>query len=113
MYVVSVGGTRAHRYLDYQMPFFGFATGYRPCSQAAAVAELDLRYRFRPKDFISLKGATFQDASNLKHFFADYPSAWAVGLEYGRMSVLGPIKLGVSWCDVTGLSASMSLGFDF
>ena len=113
MYVVSVGGTRAGRYLDYQMPFFGFATGYRPCSQAAAVAELDLRYRFRPKDFISLKGATFQDASNLTHFFADYPSAWAVGLEYGRMSVLGPIKLGVSWCDVTGLSASMSLGFDF
>jgi hypothetical protein len=46
-------------------------------------------------------------------FFKSRPTAWAAGLEYARQSVLGPIRIGAQWCDITGFSMNMSVGFDF
>jgi len=113
MYVVSIGGTRAGRYLDYQMPFFGFATGYRPCNLFSATVQADLRYRVIGDNYISLKGGIFQDASSAAEFFKVKLTAWAAGAEYSRPTFLGPIKAGVSWCSLTGLQANVSVGFDF
>ena len=113
MFVVSVGGTRAGRYLDYQMPFFGFPTGYRPCAAVSSVAEVDLRYRLRKKDYLFAKGALFQESINFKGLFVNPPTAWAAGLEYGHMSVIGPLKFGVAWCPLNRLTATASVGFDF
>ena len=111
MYVVSVGGTRAGRYLDYQMPFFGFATGYRPCGAASGTLQMDLRYRFARKDYITLRGGVFHNPGSWREFFVTAPQVWATGLEYGRKTALGPLTIGFSWCNITKLTANFSLGF--
>ena len=33
--------------------------------------------------------------------------------EYARQAIVGPIRIGAQWCNLTGFSASMSVGFDF
>ena len=38
---------------------------------------------------------------------------WAVGLEYGRKTIAGPLRLGAHWCNETGFGATLSFGFDF
>ena len=113
MYVVSVGGIRAGRYVDYQMPFFGFATGYRPCSTAAGTFQLDFRYRFTRKDFITLKSGIYQNTDSWREFVTTVPQVWAGGLEYGRKTSLGPLTIGFSWCNVTKFTANFGIGFYF
>ena len=34
-------------------------------------------------------------------------------MEIGQKSIAGPMMLGVQWCDMTGFSVSLSVGFDF
>ena len=55
----------------------------------------------------------FQNSPSYKVFFSNGLSAWAAGAEYARQSVLGPLSIGVQWCNITGLSASLLIGFDF
>ena len=112
-HMVAVGGIRAGRYLEHQMPFFGFSTGFMACDSLSGTATVDLRYRFRRKNFVTLRGGLFQDSPSYKSFFSNPLTAWAVGAEYARQSVLGPIKIAAQWCDLTGLSATMTVGFDF
>ena len=38
---------------------------------------------------------------------------YAFGAEYSRQSIAGPLRLAVQWCDITGLTAYASIGFDF
>ena len=112
-HAVAVGGIRTGRYLEHQMPFFGFASGFMVCSSLSGSASLDLRYRFLRKNFVTLRGGLFQDSPSYKVFFKSRPTAWAAGLEYARQAIVGPIRIGAQWCDVTGFSASMTVGFDF
>ena len=83
------------------------------CSSLSGSATLDLRYRFLRKNFVILRGGLFQDSPSYKVFFNSGITAWAAGLEYARQSVLGPIRIGAQWCDITGFSMNMSVGFDF
>ena len=112
-HAVVAGGTLMGRYLEHQMPFFGFANGFVACKQLAGVSQLDLRYRFGGKNFITLRGGLFQEADSYKSFFKDPLAAWAVGGEYGRQSILGPLRIGVQWCNVTGVTVSAGIGLDF
>ena len=54
-----------------------------------------------------------QTADSFKEFFDGFPSVWAVGLEYGRKTIAGPLRLGVHWCDASGFGATLAFGFDF
>ena len=112
-HTVAVGGIRAGRYIEHQMPFFGFASGFMVCSSLSGSATLDLRYRFLRKNFVTLRGGLFQDSPSYKVFFKSRPTAWAAGLEYARQAIVGPIRIGAQWCNITGFSASMTVGFDF
>ena len=112
-HTVAVGGIQTGRYVEHQMPFFGFSSGFLVCDSFSGTATLDLRYRFARKNFITLRGGLFQDSPSYKVFFKTKPSAWAVGAEYARQSVLGPLRIGAQWCSLTGLSASLLIGFDF
>ena len=112
-HVVAVGGIRAGRYLDHQMPFFGFASGFMVCNSLSGSATLDMRYRFARKNFVTLRGGLFQDSPSYEVFFTQPVSAWAAGIEYARQAILGPIRIGAQWCNLTGFSASMTVGFDF
>lgn len=112
-HAVVAGGTMAGRYVDRQMPFFGFASGFRTCRTFSGVAQLDLRFRFADKNFITARGGLFQDARDFEEFFMTTPASWAVGAEYARQSVVGPLKVGAQWCNNRGFSVSASIGFDF
>lgn len=112
-HIVGVGGFLPGRYVENQLPFFGFATGYRECRPISGVAQLDLRYRFGRVDFLTLRGGLFNDDYNLGDFFRSDP-VYAFGIEYSRQSIAGPLKFAVQWCNiVSGVSAFFSVGFDF
>ena len=111
-HVVSVGGFLRNRYVDHQLPFFGFPGGYCNCRPLSGVAQLDFRYRIAGKHFVTLRGGLFQDANALKDFFRNVP-VYAVGAEYACRSIVGPLKFSAQWCSVGGVSAFVSVGFDF
>ncbi len=37
----------------------------------------------------------------------------AVGIQYGRKTVLGPLKVSAHWCNSTGFGMAFSFGLDF
>ena len=113
IHALAVGGILAGRYVDNQLPFFGFSSGFHTCGHYAATTKLDLRYQINHKNFITLRGGSLHDEHSLNHIWKRKPTAYAFGAEIGRRSVAGPILLGVQWCDLTGVSVSLSLGFDF
>ena len=112
-HAVAVGGIKTGRYLEHQMPFFGFSSGFLRCNTLSGTATLDMRFCFARKNYFTVRGGVFQDSSSYKAFLSSGITAWAAGVEYARQSILGPIRVGAQWCDLTGLSASMSVGFDF
>ena len=113
IHTLATGGTQASRYIDNQLPFFGFGQGFFVCGNFAATAQLDLRFRLDHKNFITLRGGVFQDKDVLVDLFRTRPTAYAFGAEFGRKTLIGPLKIGAQWCDKTGFSVSLSAGFDF
>ena len=113
VHTLVAGGTRAGRYIENQMPFFGYNIGFRSCGNFAATAQLDLRYRINHKNYLTLRGAVLQDKDFLKDIVKTAPTSYAFGLEIGQKSIIGPMKLGFQWCDRTNFSVALSVGFDF
>ena len=113
VHTLGVGGTLAGRYIDNQIPFFGFNIGFHACGSFAATAQMDLRYRINHKNFFTLRGGVFQDKDVLKELVTTRPTAYAFGAEIGQKSIIGPMMLGVQWCDINGFSVSLSVGFNF
>ena len=113
VHTLTAGGTLAGRYVENQLPFFGFNTGFWVCQHYAMTAQADLRYRINHKNFLTLRGGIFHDTDHIPDFFKDRLDAYAFGLEIGQKSVAGPMKLGVQWCNRTKFSVALSVGFDF
>ena len=112
LHPVSVGGFLPNRYTERQIPFFGFPYGYRYTRPFSAVAQLDLRYRFAVKNFITLRGGLFQDAGVFSEMFISNP-VYAVGAEYSRQTIVGPFRFAAQWCDISGGTVYASIGFAF
>ena len=110
---LAVGGIRAGRYVDHQIPFFGFGSGFHTCKHYAATTQLDFRYRINNKNFVTLRTGSFHDEDVINNILKMKPTAYAFGVELGQRSIAGPMLLGFQWCDLTGFSFSLSLGFDF
>ena len=113
IHTLAAGGTLASRYIDNQIPFFGFSQGFYVCDNFAATAQLDLRFRLNHKNFFTLRGGVFQDKAVLADLVKTPLSAYAFGAEFGQKSIIGPMKLGAQWCSVGGFSVALSIGFDF
>ena len=109
---VVVGGFLPGRYTERQIPFFGFSNGFRSTAKLTVVPQLDLRYRFARKNFVSLRGGCFLRDDSFDGF-ADIDPVYAFGGEYGRQTMVGPLKVAVQWCDITGVTFYASIGFDF
>ncbi len=109
---VVVGGFLASRYLEHQIPFFGFPTGFRDTDFLTFVPQLDLRYRFLRKNFVTARAGLFKRGSNPKDTWNVTP-IWAFGTEYSRQTIVGPLRFAVQWCKVGGLTAYASVGFEF
>ena len=113
IHTLAAGGTQAGRYIDNQIPFFGFSQGFYVCDNFAATAQMDVRFRLNHKNFLTLRGGVFQNKSVLADLVRTRPTAYAVGAEFGQKTIIGPMKLGAQWCDKTGFSVALSIGFDF
>ena len=111
-HAVVVGGFLANRYVERQIPFFGFANGFRSTDNLTFVPQLDLRYRFLRKNYLTARAGMFIRDETLQDVWHVHP-IWAFGGEYSRQSVAGPLRLAVQWCSITGLTAYASIGFDF
>jgi len=111
-HIITFGGFMDNRYTERQIPFFGVPSGYSSCRPFSSVAQLDLRYRFARKNFITARGGLFYDGYNFSEFNIVHPDK-ALGLEYGRQTMVGPLRVAAQWCDITGVTAYASIGFDF
>jgi len=111
-HIVSVGGFQRNRYVEHQLPFFGFSAGYRHCRPFSGVAQLDLRYAFSQVNYLTLRAGLFNDDYNVKDLLHSNP-VYAFGAEYSRQTIVGPFRLAVQWCDVSSVSAFVSIGFEF
>lgn len=113
IHTLGVGGILAGRYVDNQIPYFGFNTGYQACGNYAASMQVDLRYRINHKNYLTFRAGMFQDKDKLAEVIKTAPTAYAFGLEVGQKSILGPMMFGLQWCSKRGVSVSVSVGFDF
>ena len=95
------------------MPFFGFPNGYRNARPLSTVLQLDFRFRFASKNFITARCGVFSDDYSLRDVFIAIPMH-AYGLEYSRQTIVGPFRLAVQYCPrITGVTAYAGIGFDF
>ena len=111
-HVVTIGGFMPNRYTENQIPFFLWSTGYRDTLPISILGQLDVRYCFARKNFVTVRGGLFMEAYDLR----DFPYAgkiWAVGAEFARQTMVGPLRLAASWAPIFGFSLYAGLGFDF
>ena len=108
---IAVGGFLPGRYVERQIPFFGFPTGYKYSSLLTVVSRLDLRLRFARKNFITARGGLFFRDEGFQSLFLS--PIYAFGMELGRQTMVGPLRIAVQWCDITGITAYAGIGFDF
>ena len=111
-HLVTIGGYLPNRYTERQIPFFAFPTGFRETLPIATVGQIDLRYRFLDKNYITARTGLYTDA----YVLADWRYMgrfWVYGGEYARQTMIGPLRLAVQWCRYTGLTGYASIGFDF
>ena len=109
---VVVGGFMPNRYVEHQIPFFGFPNGFRRSSVFTLVPQLDLRYRFLRKNYVTARGGLFIRDTYLKSLFEGDP-VWAAGIEYARQTVVGPLRVAAQYCNISKFSIYASIGFDF
>lgn len=110
---LTAGGILAGRYMENQLAFFGIARGVRYSSGFLATAQLDLRCRMFTKNYLTLKGAVLSDAPGFRGLFQGAAPVYAIGLDFARKTVVGPLCLGGFWNSSTGWGASLSFGLNF
>ena len=111
-HVVTVGGFIPDRYTENQIPFFIWSNGYRETFGVSTLGQLDLRYGFGRKNYITVRGGVFSDIYSLDTFSAE-DLIWGVGAEYARKTLVGPLKIAAQWGREFGASVYASIGFDF
>ncbi len=110
---IGAGGMLAGRYMDGQVPFLGYGAGFRVCDQLTTVYGLDFNYRLKQKNFFTLKSGLLMTGDTW-HDLADKDNIdLAVGIQYGRKTILGPLKVSAHWCNSTGFGMAFSFGLDF
>jgi hypothetical protein len=62
---------------------------------------------------VTVRAGAYQDADTFKNMYKGALSAYAFGVEFGQKSVAGPMRISGQWCNVTGFSAFLTVGFDF
>lgn len=111
-HLVTLGGFMPNRYTERQIPFFGFPTGYRNCLPVVAVGQIDLRYCFLNKNYITARAGIYKDAYSFQ-LWPEMGSVRACGAEYARQSMVGPLRIALQWTTYVGFSGYASIGFEF
>ena len=109
---IAVGGFMANRYVERQIPFFGFPTGFRTSDCLSFVPQLDLRYRFLRKNFVTARAGLYKRGYDPVDLWQVSP-VMAFGGEYARQTIVGPLRFAVQWSNIEGVTAYASIGFEF
>lgn len=113
MHTLTAGGTVAGRYMENQIPFFGYSISFHTLEQFAAMFRTDLRWAISHVNYVSLQGAILQDSETFKGMWHKPLTAYTIGAEFGRKTVAGPLQLGMHWCNDSGFGVTLSIGLVF
>ena len=111
-HTTMLGGFIPDRYTEFQIPFFLWPANTRNSSPYTAMAQLDLRYCFARKNYVSVRSGVLVRGDELRDFAENY-KYWAFGAEYARQTPVGPLRLAAQWGRIGGFSVYASIGFDF
>lgn len=107
------GGRLAGRYVEDQVPFFGFDHVYM-LGDLAANGTAELRVNpFKNLYFSALGGVIITDDKPLELLRHPLPDVYAFGVEAAYDSIVGPFRFSVHWSNAFRWGAHLSLGFDF
>lgn len=104
-----VGGMMPGRYYEHQIAFMGYNTCMDVQSKVF-VGNLDLRYHITGNHYLSLIGAICDTADS---YLELVNPVYAVGLQYGLKTFLGPIKVNCHYSSNKKFGFYASVGFDF
>ena len=111
-HVITYSGFLPNRFSERQLPFFGFSSAYKRATPLVLSIQLDLRYNFLRNNYITLRGGLFAEGYSPRDAVNTYPRL-AVGTEYARQTLVGPLKFAVQWNNIYGVNIYGSIGFDF
>ena len=111
-HTTMLGGFMPDRYTEFQIPFFLWPANTRNSSPYTAMAQLDLRYCFARKNYVSVRSGVLVRGDELRDF-AENNKYWAFGAEYARQTMIGPLRIAAQWGRIGGFSVYASIGFDF
>lgn len=111
-HTTMLGGFMPDRYTEFQIPFFLWPANTRNSSPYTAMAQLDLRYCFARKNYVSVRSGVLVRGDELRDFAENY-KYWAFGAEYARQTPVGPLRLAAQWGRIGGFSVYAAIGFDF
>ena len=109
-HAVTFGGFMSNRYVERQIPFFGYATGFRYGYNYVVTPQLDLRYRFGGKNYLTARAGLLWNALELKDL--THAPVQAYGLEYSRKTAVGPLRIAAQYCNESGITLYAGIGFD-
>ena len=112
-HVLNVGGFMADRYTERQVPFFGIPNGYVNSLPFLLATQIDLRYCFARKNYVTLRAGSFSDYYRFKDIITIIIPNTAYGAEYARQTMIGPLRFAAQWCKLTGFTGYASIGFVF
>ena len=114
LHCMGAGGIQGGRYLENQIPFFGFSTSFQMLEDLVLMEQVDLRYQFSHVNYATLQAGFLQNSASFRDLFEGYGyTPWAIGLEYGRKTIAGPLRLGLHWCNETGFGLTLAFGMVF
>ena len=115
MHRLAAGGLVAGRYYDNQIPYFGTVRGCRTYTGFILSPQADIQFQLNRKNFLTARGALLGDNLKFSQIFRDEltPPAYAFGLEFGRKTIAGPLKVGVVWDRNSHFNGYFSFGYDF
>lgn len=107
-----VGGIMSGRYYEQQVPFIGY-NAVSDRKNLLTVAELELRFKFAKKCYLSAIGAAMHDGNSLEEMKSQHP-VFAAGLQFGYNSKFGPLLANLHWNSTFNkVGFYLSAGYDF
>ena len=107
-----VGGIMSGRYYEQQIPFIGY-NAVSDRKDLLTVADLELRFKFAKKCYLSAIGAAMHDGNSLEDMKSQRP-VFAAGLQFGYNSKFGPLLANLHWNSTFNkVGFYVSAGYDF
>ncbi|MCF0167118.1 MAG: patatin-like phospholipase family protein [Bacteroidales bacterium] len=112
IFMNCIGGYEEGRYLEHQMPFYGFVHP-RTCNALVGLAGADLRLRLVGNHYIFLGGNYAISSDKIGTILSDM-SIIGARLGYAFNFKFGPLAANVHWSDMTkSVGAYLSVGYWF